>query len=173
MGILYSANEVEDLVKKINALIDERYESVKSKSATCGELKENLERMERSIAWMPGTNTVDIAAYVGKRSRKLLDIEMGDQRIRHEETRKEDIKNPKGSAVHTDEQGPRGEPGLPGMFGENRKLYIVVNGMTEIVRMMNGQASWGEWEEVAETLDMLEDKIKDARALINAREGLQ
>lgn len=67
---------MQTLITKINALIDEEYESVKAKSATYGELKENLEKIERGIAWSHMENAVEIAACVGKRFRKALNEEL-------------------------------------------------------------------------------------------------
>ena len=69
--------EIQDLITKINALIDEEYESAKEKSATYGELKESLEKIERGIAWSHMENAAEIAAYAGKRFRKALNGELG------------------------------------------------------------------------------------------------
>lgn len=66
-----------DLITKINALIDEEYESVKAESTTYGELKETLEKVASGIAWSRMENAAEIAAYAGKRFRKALDEELG------------------------------------------------------------------------------------------------
>ena len=69
--------EIQDLITKINALIDEEYDPAKAKSATFGELKESLEKIERGIAWSHMENAAEIAAYAGKRFRKALNGELG------------------------------------------------------------------------------------------------
>lgn len=68
--------EIQDLITKINALIDEEYESAKAKSATYGELKESLEKIESGIAWSHMENAAEIAVYAGKRFRKALNEEL-------------------------------------------------------------------------------------------------
>ena len=62
-----------DLMTKINALIDQEYESAKSESTTYRELKRRLKKVEKDIAW----GYPKIAAYVKERFQKLLDEELG------------------------------------------------------------------------------------------------
>lgn len=68
--------EIQDLITKINALIDEKYEAVKAESNTYGELKEGLEKIERGIVWSHMENADEIAVYAGKRFRKALNEEL-------------------------------------------------------------------------------------------------
>ena len=73
----------QDLIVKINSLIDEKYESLKSESADYQELKNNLEKAERDIAW----ENPKIAGHIKKRFQEMLykevqNIAFGQKSIR-------------------------------------------------------------------------------------------
>ncbi len=73
----------QDLIVKINSLIDEKYESLKSESADYQELKNNLEKVERDIAW----ENPKIAGHIKKRFQEMLykevqNIAFGQKTIR-------------------------------------------------------------------------------------------
>ena len=73
----------QDLIVKINSLIDEKYESLKSESADYQELKNNLEKVERDIAW----ENPKIAGHIKKRFQEMLykevqNIAFGQKSIR-------------------------------------------------------------------------------------------
>lgn len=78
MAIKYRDSRIENFTMKINAAIDEEYESAKAESSTFGELKERLEELKTGIRWGCSNS---IAEYAGEAFRKKLDKEMSDQQI--------------------------------------------------------------------------------------------
>ncbi len=61
------------LLEKINALIEKEYESVRGECSTYGELKDNLQKVEKEIAW----NDPELALYIKRKFQATVNREIG------------------------------------------------------------------------------------------------